>query len=424
MVIALASMFAFVVGLLTGLAVWHRSRSRSQQELSDLKLRVASVEGEREGDAEKLEWVRKAEENMRDAFKALAGDALKSNSETLTSQVKRDFQGVVDPLKESLTSLDGQVRALEKNREGAYKSLEQQLTQLRDTHAKLQQTTITLTEALKSPTVRGRWGEIQLRRVVEMAGMVNHVAFDEQATTDLGRPDMIAYLPNGGVLPIDSKVPLASYLEAMDGADDNLRKGHLRDHAKAMRARVKELGQKQYWDQFPSAPDFVVMFVPNEACLGAAFEIDPGLLEYAIEKKVLISSPVTLLALLRAVAYGWQQHQITENAVKIANEGRELYGRLQTFIKHFGDLGDSIDKLVHRYNSTVGSLDRRLIPAARRFEELGLATEEVEAPREVDVVPFLPTSAGQVDDDGGVADDGDLGGSSGGGKGTQPPSGT
>jgi DNA recombination protein RmuC len=370
------------------------------EELSGLRLRMASLEGEREGDAEKLEWVRRAEENMRDAFKALAGDALKSNSETLTAQVKRDFQGVVDPLKESLTSLDGQVRDLEKNREGAYKSLEQQLSQLRDTHAKLQQTTITLTEALRSPTVRGRWGEIQLRRVVEMAGMVNHVAFDEQATTDLGRPDMIVRLPNGGVLPIDSKVPLASYLSAMDSTDDNSRKGHLREHARAMRARVKELGQKQYWDQFPSAPDFVVMFVPNEACLGAAFECDPGLLEYAIEKRVLISSPVTLLALLRAVAYGWQQHQITENAIKIANEGRELYGRLQTFIKHFSDVGESIEKVVHRYNSAVGSLDRRLIPAARRFGELGLSREELEAPGDVDVVPSLPASAGREGEDG------------------------
>lgn len=403
MVMALACMFAFLVGLMAGLVVWHRSRSRSQQELSDLKLKVAGIEGEREGDAEKLEWIRKAEENMRDAFKALAGDALKSNSETLTSQVKRDFQGVVDPLKESLTSLDGQVRALEKSREGAYKSLEQQLTQLRDTHAKLQQTTITLTEALRSPTVRGRWGEIQLRRVVEMAGMVKHVAFDEQATTDLGRPDMIAYLPNGGVLPVDSKVPLASYLSAMDGADETSRKNHLREHAKAMRSRVKELGQKQYWDQFESAPDFVVMFVPNEACLGAAFDLDPELLEYAIEKKVLISSPVTLLALLRAVAYGWQQHQITENAVKIADEGRELYGRLQTVVKHFNDLGESIDRVVHRYNSAVGSFDRRLMPAARRFEELGVASGEIDAPHEVDTVPSLPTSATGIDDRGGEA---------------------
>jgi DNA recombination protein RmuC len=394
MLVALASLIGLAVGLLVGLAAWQRSRTRSLQALSELKLQVVGLEKEREAFQEKLEWVNKAEQNMRDAFKALAGDVLKSNADSLSTQVKKDFQGVVDPLKESLTSLDGHVRELEKNRQGAYASMEQQLSQLRETHARLQQSTVSLTEALRSPTVRGRWGEIQLRRVVEMAGMVKHVAFEEQATTDLGRPDMIAHLPNGGVLPVDSKVPLTSYLAAMDSADNDTRANLLKEHAKAMRGRVKELGQKQYWDQFPSAPDFVVMFVPNEACLGAAFEHDPGLLEYAIEKKVLISSPVTLLALLRAVAYGWQQHQITENAVRIANEGRELYGRLETFIDHFSDLGDSVGKLVERYNRAVGSLEKRLVPSARRLQEHGLSSKEIEIPGEVDVVPTIPAGLG------------------------------
>ncbi len=401
MLATLVGIVTFVLGLAIGLAVWQRSRSRSHETLSALKVELAGLEKERDGYTEKLEWVRKAEDNMRDAFKALAGDVLKANSETLTAQVKRDFQGVVDPLKENLTSLDGHVRELEKTREGAYKSLEQQLTQLRDTHAKLQQSTVSLTEALRSPTVRGRWGEIQLRRVVEMAGMVNHVAFEEQASTELGRPDMIAHLPNGGVLPVDSKVPLTAYLAAMDHPDDDARKNHLRDHAKAMRLRVKELGQKQYWDQFPSAPDFVVMFVPNEACLGAAFEFDPDLLEYAIEKKVLISSPVTLLAMLRAVAYGWQQHQITENAIKIAGEGRELYGRLANFIEHFGDVGDTVGKLVERYNRAVGSLDRRLVPTAKRLQELGLSTNEIDIPGAIDTVPSLPAGVEKTGGPGG-----------------------
>lgn len=388
--IILASLVAFMVGLLVGLFLWNRTRSRSDKEASELRLQITGLEKERESDAEKLDWVKKAEENMRDAFKALAGDVLKSNSESLTSQAKKDIMGIVDPLKENLVSLDGHVRDLEKTRQGAYKSLEQQLSQLRETHTQLQQTTITLTQALKSPTVRGRWGEIQLRRVVEMAGMVNHVAFDEQASTDLGRPDMIAYLPNGGVLPVDSKVPLSSYLTAMESPEEEWRKTHLIKHAKAMKERVKELGQKQYWDQFESSPDFVVMFVPNESCLGAAFEYDSGLLEYAIDKRVLISSPVTLLALLRAVAYGWQQHQITENAIRIAQEGKELYARLETFIKRFKDIGDFLGKTVDRFNRAVGSLDSRLIPAARRFQELGLSNTELETPSEVEVVPSLP----------------------------------
>jgi DNA recombination protein RmuC len=180
----------------------------------------------------------------------------------------------------------------------------------------------------------------------------------------------------------------------MEASDDDARKHHLREHAKAMRSRVKELGLKQYWDQFPSAPDFVVMFVPNEACLGAAFEYDPELLEYAIDKKVLISSPVTLLALLRAVAYGWQQHRITENALRIAEEGRDLHGRLASFVNHFTELGDSVEKVVRKYNAAVGSFERRLMPAARRFQELGLSgKDELEAPGEIDLVPSLPASA-------------------------------
>jgi DNA recombination protein RmuC len=220
-----------------------------------------------------------------------------------------------------------------------------------------------------------------------MAGMVNHVSFDEQASTESGRPDMIAHLPQRGILPIDSKVPLASYLAAMETTDDRLRKRKLEQHAKAMRERVKELGLKQYWDQFDKAPDFVVMFVPNEACLGAAFEKDPGLLEYAIEKKVLISSPVNLLALLRAVAYGWQQHQITDNAIKIAKEGQELYNRLVTFVDRLADVGKNLKKSVASYNRAMGSLDKRLLPAVRRFQEMGLSTTALDAPQEIELQP-------------------------------------
>jgi DNA recombination protein RmuC len=391
MLVTFATIAGFMLGLFIGLAVWNKAKSAYDKESGTLRIRIAALEQDHVIDADKLQWVEQAEQKMRDAFKALASDALQSNSKSLTALTKKDIQGVVDPLKKNLESLDGHVRELEKNRQGAYKSLEQQLKQVQETHAKLHETTLTLTQALRSPTVRGRWGEIQLRRVVEMAGMVKNVEFDEQVSTDLGRPDMIAHLPNGGVLPVDAKVPLNSYLDAMESSDEELRKGHLKAHAKAMRDRIRELAQKKYWDQFESSPDFVVMFVPNEACLGAAFEYDSQLLEYAIENKVLISSPVTLLALLRTVAYGWQQHQITANAMKIANEGRELYGRLETFIQRLADVGKNLKKSVDSYNRAVGSLDRRLIPAARRFEELGLSTSELNAPDEVDLVPQLAT---------------------------------
>jgi len=295
-------------------------------------------------------------------------------------------------VKENLNSLDSHIRELEKARQGAYQSLVQQIIDLQQTHRKLQESTITLTQALKSPTVRGRWGEIQLRRVVEMAGMVNHVSFDEQAATDFGRPDMITYLPNGGVLPVDSKVPLGAYLNAMESTEEEKRKLHLAEHAKALRSRVRDLAQKRYWEQFPSSPDFVVMFVPNEACLGVAFESDPSLLEQAIERKIMICSPVTLVALLRTVAYGWQQKHLTENAVCIAQEGRDLYARLELFMRKFSEAGQALGKAVERYNAAVGSLERRLMPAARRFRELGVSAVDVAEPAHIEGFPAFPTT--------------------------------
>ena len=390
----------FLVGLFIGLAVWLRAKSISQRERETLKIHLAELEKEREADADKLKWAEQAETKMREAFAALASEALRANSETLTQQARGDLKNLIEPLKENLTSIDGYVRELEGARKGAYESLQQRLSQLGETHARLQETTTTLAQALKSPTVRGRWGELQLRRVVEMAGMVNHVSFDEQASTESGRPDMIAYLPNEGVLPIDSKVPLESYLAAMETTDDQIRKLKLEQHAKAMRERVKELGRKKYWDQFEKSPDFVAMFIPNEACLGAAFENDPGLLEYAIEKKVLISSPVNLVALLKAVAYGWQQHQITDNAIKIANEGQELYNRLVNFVDRLSDVGKNLKKSVDGYNRAIGSLDKRLLPAVRRFQEMGLSATEIDAPQEIEAEPiFSSTSKRHMSDD-------------------------
>ncbi|MBU0985977.1 MAG: DNA recombination protein RmuC [Proteobacteria bacterium] len=395
----LAVFSGFLVGLLIGLAAWIRARSAAQAAGESLKIRIAELEKEREADVEKLRWTEQAEFKMRDAFAALANEALRLNSETLARQAQGDLKTVVEPLKENLASLGGHVRELESVRKGAYESLQQQLTHLGETHARLQATTTTLTQALKSPTVRGRWGELQLRRVVELAGMVSHVAFDEQTSTESGRPDMIAHLPNGGILPIDSKVPLESYLAAVEATDDQLRKNNLDRHAKQMRERVKELGLKQYWDQFEKAPDFVVMFVPNEACLGAAFENDPGLLEYAIEKKVLISSPVNLLALLKAVAYGWQQMQIADNAIRIAREGQELYNRIQKFVERLADVGKFLKKSIEGYNLAVGSLDRRLLPAVRRFQEMGLSATGLDAPRKIDVQPAqLPEFEDQEED--------------------------
>ncbi|MEJ2722295.1 MAG: DNA recombination protein RmuC, partial [bacterium] len=333
---------AFLVGAAVGVVVWLMRSQRAQRQAEALKIQLAELRKEREADVEKLAWTRSAEANMREAFEALASKALKDNSSQLTERTRGEIDSLLNPLNKNLSNLESQVKELEARREKAYGSLSQQLKHLGEMHGALQQTTTTLAQALKSPTVRGRWGELQLRRVVELSGMSDHVDFDEQAEGLTGRPDMIVHLPNRGVLPIDSKVPLDSYLDAMESPEPETRAAKLVQHAKAMRARVRELGLKSYWDQFEKAPDFVVMFVPNESCLGAAFEKDADLLEYAIGNRVLVSSPVNLLALLRTVAYGWQQHQVTENALKIAREGQELHKRVSTFIDYLNNLGQAI----------------------------------------------------------------------------------
>ena len=358
-------------GLITGL--WMRSRI------------VEARAGQKE-----LEWLEKANERMQETFEALAGRALQASSDELIKRSREQIGAVVEPLRESLERLDGYIRDLEQKREGAYQGLQEQLRQLLRAQSELRDTTMVLTNALKTPTVRGRWGEVQLRRVVEMAGLVKYVAFDEQVSTHSGRPDMVVHLPQGGSLPVDAKVPLDAYLRAMEEIDEQERKERLRLHAKAVRDRIRELGQKRYWEQFARAPDFVVMFVPNEAFLAAAFEVDPSLYEYAMEQHVLLTTPVTLLALLKAVAYGWQQNQITENARQIAQQGQEIYKRLSTFIGHLERLHKSLNRAVEDFNKAIGSLERRVFPAIRRLKDLGVGQEALNVPENVNIQARLP----------------------------------
>ncbi|MCL7978836.1 MAG: DNA recombination protein RmuC, partial [marine benthic group bacterium] len=314
------------------------------------------------------------------------------NADSYSSRAKEDIQGVLTPFQEKLVSLDGHVRELEKARAGAYESLNSQIRDLKETHRQLHESTTNLRAALKSPTARGRWGEVQLRRVVEMAGLERHVDFDEQSTeAGEGRPDMVARLPGGGVLPIDAKVPLNAYLSAMETENDDERRRHLAAHAQALKSRVRELSTKAYWDQFDATPGFVVMFVPNEACLGAAFQEDAGLFEYATERKVLICSPVNLYALLKAVAFGWQQQEITDNAREIAAQGQELYSRLGKFVDMYSDIGRHLQRSVSAFNKATGSLDSRLVPAMRRFRELGIGTDGIEEPSRLDITTRQPS---------------------------------
>ncbi len=356
---------AFLAGLAIGsLILWLWSR-----------VRIALLSERLDRAAERLSWLKTADEQLRSSFQALAGEALQQSSQHLMDRSREQLGMHLEPLEKALDTLGTQVREIEKERKGAYEGLKQEIHLLRDAHGALRTSAAGLERALKSSAQRGRWGEVQLRRVVEMAGLVEHVDFTEQPTVEGLRPDMVIHLPRGGVLPVDAKAPMNAYLEAAEATDAAARRSHLDAHLKALRQRTIELGQRRYWDQFDSAPDFVVMFVPNEASLGAAFERDPEFLDFAVRHRVLPATPVTLLALLKSVSYGWQQMRVADNARLIASSGRELHTRLIRFLEHLRRLGKSLDTASQTYNQAVGSLERRVLPAARRLEEAGAAVE-------------------------------------------------
>jgi DNA recombination protein RmuC len=393
----------FAAGLLLGgLVAWLYAAARASKQQEELLVLAAELQARIDNAQEKTRWLEESREQMKESFESLASHALKQSSdellkrsgeqvESLLSQARGDWnthktemEKLVDPLKDDLDKLDKQIEQIEQKREGAYQGLEEQLRQLSASHSELQATTVNLSQALRSPVARGRWGEVQLRRVVELAGMVKHVAFDEQAHTESGRPDMVVYMPNQGLLPVDSKVPLNAYLESIDIRDEEQRTIRLQQHSKAVRERVRELSQKKYWEQFEQAPEFVVMFVPNESALSAAFENDPGLFEFAADQRVLLTSPVTLLALLRAVSYGWQQTSLTENARQIAKQGQVLYKRFIKFSEHMNDLRSNLNRSVDSFNRLVGSLERRVLPAANKLQEMGVGDTRLEAPESID----------------------------------------
>lgn len=286
---------------------------------------------------------------------------------------------VVAPLQDQLARVQAQLQSLEVERARAAAELREQVTTVAAGSADLRRETRSLIDALRRPQARGRWGELQLRRVVEHAGMLARCDFDEQATVQtpdgLLRPDLLVRLAGGGCVVVDAKVTLAAYLEAAESDDPAVRAERVAAHARHLRAHVDQLAAKAYWQQFPRSPEFVVLFVPGEAFLAPALEADPTLLEHAMARRVHLATPVTLLSLLRAVAYGWQQQSLTDNARGVVEAGQELYARLATFGSHVDKLGRSLSTTVADFNKTVGSLERTVLPSARRMSELGLEGE-------------------------------------------------
>jgi DNA recombination protein RmuC len=402
--------------LLVGILVWiikdrqlqalnqqllrEQSQHEADQRVTEEKMNAlkAAIENEKRVAEEHIKGLQMAEATMTEHFKALSGDVLRNSSEEFRKQATASFKQqqenadqllkqreqsistLIKPIAEALKKTEDQIHNIEKSRHEAFGSLSSQIKLIHESNQQLQTETRNLVTALRRPEVRGQWGEMTLKRLAELAGMVEYCDFVEQEQVmedgKASRPDMIVRMPDKRELIVDAKTPLDAYLSAIEAQDSTKREQYLVQHARNVRKRVDELSKKAYWSQFKNSPDYVVLFIPGEQFLTAALEQDGKLLEDALQNRVVLATPTTIIALLRAVAFGWRQMAVTENAEKIQELGEQLYKRVSTFVEHLTRVGKNLNSSVNAYNQAIGSLERQVLPGARKFEELGIQSRK------------------------------------------------